>query len=80
MGERANVEDRLRWADPIGEAGLRLATVDVQDLEPLPGEPGGVQDDEACAIGNEIGLRRCDGVEGEEPSLDPVMRASYESR
>ena len=30
MGERADVENRLRWADPFGEASLLLATVDVQ--------------------------------------------------
>ncbi len=73
MGERANVEDRLRWADQVGEARLRLATVDVGNLERPPGEPSGMQDNEACAIGNEIGLRRGDGGEGERA----VARSGY---
>ena len=64
MGERADVENWLRWTNPFGEAGLLLATVDMHDLEFLSGEPGGMQDHEASAIGHEIGLRCRNGVEG----------------
>jgi hypothetical protein len=64
--ERADVEDWLRRADPSGENGFCFAPVDVHDLEPLSGEPSGVEDDEASAIGHEVGLRRRYGVEGKD--------------
>ena len=56
----------LRRADPSGENGFCFAPVDVHDLELLPGEPGGVEDDEASTIGHEVGLRRRYGVEGKD--------------
>ena len=58
MGERTDVEDRLRGADMFRESRLRFATVDMRHLKPLAGELSRVQDDEACAIGDEIGLWR----------------------
>ena len=42
MGERTDVEDRLRGADMLGEAGFRLATVDMRDLEIVACERGRV--------------------------------------
>ena len=71
MGERTDVENRLRRTDPFGEAGLLLATVDMHDLELLSGEPGRMQDDEASAIGHEIGLWRRNGVEGKRAVARP---------
>ena len=32
MGERTNVEDRLRRADALGKARFRLAAVDMESL------------------------------------------------
>ena len=66
MGERTDVENRLRWTDPFGEAGCFLAAVDMRDLEPLSGEPRRVQDDEASTIGHEVSLRRDYGVEAKD--------------
>ena len=71
MGERADVENRLRWTDPFGEAGLLLATVDMHDLEPLTGKPGGMQHHEASAIRHEIRLRRRNGLEHERAVVRP---------
>ena len=65
MGERTDVENWLRWTDPFGEAGLLLAAVDMRYLELLSREAGGMQDHETRAIGYEIGLWRCNCVEGE---------------
>ncbi len=73
MGERTDIEDRLRGADMLGENGLRLATVDMSHLELLVGERGRVQDNEAGAIGHEVGLRRGDGGEDERA----VARSRY---
>ena len=73
MRERSDVEDRLRRPDLFGEPGLFLTTVDVGDFELLAGEPGGMEDDEARAVGYEIGLRRGDRLEGERA----VARSGY---
>ena len=64
MGERTDVEDRLRGADMFRESRLRFATVDMPHLKPLAGELSRVQDDEARAIGDEVCIWR--GGRGEE--------------
>ena len=65
MAERADIENWLRWTDPLGKASLLLAAIEMRDLEFLSGKPGRMQDHEASAIGHEIGLRRCNRVEGQ---------------
>ena len=71
MGERADIENWLRWTDPLGKAGLLLAAIDMRDLELLSGEPGRMQDHEASAIGDEIGPRRRNRLEGERAVTRP---------
>src|SRR6185437_10831388 len=71
MGERTDLENRLRWTDPFGEAGLFHAAVDVHDLEPLASKPGGVQYHEAGATGDGIRLRRRKRLEGERAVARP---------
>jgi len=43
----------------------------MQDLGPLSGEPGTMQDHKACAIGHEIGLLRRNGIEGKRAVVRP---------
>jgi hypothetical protein len=73
IGERTDVEDRLRWADMFGETGLRLATIDMTRSDLLASEPGRVQVNEAGVIGHEVALGRGEGGEGERA----VARAGY---